>query len=250
MIRFLIFWGCFGAWLSAQDLLETEPLLGVSFPFEEKEGNVIIPYPILIGDRIVPAQSIARVLYVLPQRGDPEVMKETSKARQESAYSRPREKMTREIPPEILAARRIATETHWTSAQLFRLKLTNQNTPDLRMVYQIPGETDFHEVVLSLIHGLFLGQKEGKVMVLAVEKRSTAFHSGFVAGDEILKINEVEIGGDLKKYWETYYAAKTTAERSPKREIIFSIKSGKEGVPVARTIRVAPSLKGNALDLF
>ena len=234
--------------LNQAQVIETDPLLAIALPMEEKENRVVLTQSILINKEIIPEGTTLRVLYVMPQIGDNEVRNEIIKKQQENAYSRAPTKYTKEESALVLATKKLALETRWTTTQLFKLKLANQNTSDLRLVYQENSETALQEVPLNFLHGLFLGEKSGKVTVLAVEKRSPAAYGSFVKGDTLIQIGSKKLEGSLAQFLTVYHEEKTKAEASPSRELLFQLLPEKQDSPVTRSIKVALSLKSNLLD--
>ncbi len=234
-------------WIQAQ-VIETEPLLALALPMEEKENRVVLTQAILINKDIIPLGATLRVLYVMPQIGDNEVRNEIIKKQQENSYSRVPTKYTKEESALVIASKKLALETRWTTTQLFKLKLANQNTSDLRLVYQENSESQIQEVPLNFLHGLFLGEKSGKVTVLAVEKGSPAAYGSFIKGDGIIQIGSQKLEGTLSQFLTVYHEEKTKAEASPSRELLFQLLPEKQESPVTRSIKVALSLKSNLLD--
>jgi hypothetical protein len=232
----------------AQQLIETDPILASAFPLEEKSNNVLLSQAILLNKEILPAGSLLRVLYVMPQLGDNEVRNEVLKKQQEKAYSRPSEIEQKVESPIVAAAKKLALETRWTSAQLFRLKLANQNTPDLKLVYQENPDAQLREVPLNFLHGLFLGEKEGKIIVLAVERRTPSAYANFTSGDVLLQMGSQKLEGTLAQFLKVYHEEKSKAEATSSRDLVFQVLPAKQETPVTKTFKVALSLKGNLLD--
>ncbi|MES2307946.1 MAG: hypothetical protein V4507_03720 [Verrucomicrobiota bacterium] len=247
IFAFLFILAGFGS-VGAQQLIETDPILASVFPLEEKSNSVVLTQTILLNKEIVPAGSILRVLYVMPQLGDNEVRSEVIKKQQESAYSRAPEIQQKVDSPIVVAAKKLALGTRWTSAQLFRLKLANQNTPDLKLVYQETAEGELREAPLNFLHGLFLGEKAGKVVVIAVERKTSAASANFVAGDAILQIGSQKLDGTLAQFLKVYQEEKSKAEATSSRDFAFQVLPAKQEVPVTKTFKLALSLKSNLLD--
>lgn len=184
----------------------------------------------------------------MPQLGDQEVRQEIIKRQQERAYYRPPTKVQQVESPIITAAKKLASETRWSSVQLFKLKLANQNTPDLKLVYQPPTEPELREVPLNFLHGLFLAEKSSVITVLAVERRSATAYAGFAAGDSILQLGSQKLDGTLQQFLKVYEEEKTKAEASPTRELLFEVIPKDQKTAIQRTLKLAISLKSNLLD--
>ena len=232
----------------SQQMIETTPLLSTAIPMEEKGNFVVLSQAILINKEIMPVGTILRVLYVMPQIGDNEVRNEIIKKQQDNAYSRAPTKYLKEESAFVLAAKKLALETRWTTVQLFKLKLANQNTTDLRLVYQENLESEIREVPLNFLHGLFLGEKSGKISVLAVERGSPGASGGFAAGDQLIQIGTQKLDGTFSHFLMVYHGEKMKSESSPSRELSFQILPTQQETPITKTIKVALSLKSNLLD--
>ncbi len=228
--------------------IETDPLLATAIPMEEKGNCVLLSQTILINKEILPAGTTLRVLYVKPQIGDNEVRNEIIKKQQENAYSRLPTKYTKEESALVLASKKIALETRWSTTQLFKLKLANQNTTDLRLVYQENPESEIREVPLNFLHGLFLGEKSGKITVLAVERGSPAAYGKFIKGDLLTQIGTQKLDGTFVQLLKLYHEEKTKAETSSSRELLFQVLPENQESPIPKSIKVALSLKSNLLD--
>ena len=232
----------------SQQMIETTPLLATVIPMEEKGNFVVLSQAVLINKEIMPVGTILRVLYVMPQIGDNEVRNEIIKKQQDNAYSRAPTKYLKEESAFVLAAKKLALETRWTTTQLFKLKLANQNTTDLRLVYQENLESEIREVPLNFLHGLFLGEKSGKISVLAVERGSPGASGGFTAGDQLIQIGTQKLEGTFPQFLKVYHEEKMKSESSPSRELTFQVIPSQQETPITKTIKVALSLKSNLLD--
>lgn len=232
----------------SQQMIETTPLLATAIPIEEKGNFVVLSQTVLINKEILPAGTILRVLYVMPQIGDNEVRNEIIKKQQENAYSRAPTKYLKEESAFVLAAKKLALETRWTTAQLFKLKLANQNTTDLRLVYQEKIDSEIREVPLNFLHGLFLGEKSGKISVLAVERGSTGASGGFTAGDQLIQIGTQKLEGTFPHFLKVYQEEKIRSESSPSRKLSFQILPAQQETPITKLIEMPLSLKSNLLD--
>lgn len=248
LIKILIFSALLLTPLFSQQVLETDPILANAFPMEEKENTVFLSQAILLNKQVIPQGSVLRVLYVMPQIGDNEVRQEIIKRQQERVYSRTPSKVQQIESPIITAAKKLATETRWSTVQLFKLKLANQSTPDLKLVYQERPEANPQEVPLSFLHGLFLGEKSGKISILAVERRSATAYAGFLAGDQMIRIGAQKIEGSLSSFLKIYEEEKKNAEATPTRELLFEIIPPGQTTPITRRLKLAISLKTNLLD--
>jgi hypothetical protein len=237
------------AWAS----FETKPSLGVALPLPDKVDDGVVRFliPVAINSTtIVPPDAILRVIYVQPQSGDVETLQARQRKNSDNVVSRPQQEVIKrqaKLSAEQEAARKIANETVWPSPVNFKLAAENLNG-DLRLVYLLPtGE--LRQETFSLVQGLFLGQKNHAVIILAVEKDSPGDKAGLLAGDEILKIGGTDVSGNLENTLNLERTSRLTSQASSKPSIPWIIRKADGSGESEVAIRTPPSLKGSLFDL-
>lgn len=232
--------------------LRTLPPISEVLPLEDTASGVKSVSPFLLNlQTIVPAQSILRVCYVRPQSNDPIVNEIRNEQNKGSAYGRTTELQNTEkpLPPQLLAALRIAQKTVWPHATNFRRAFEMMNAADMRIVFMPPPGTNFVDEIINLPEGLFLSEQGGVVTVLAVEQERSGDAAGFQAGDQIKKIDAQVVGATLADFIQAYRAAQAAAEQTTTRQLAFTVARPDQAEPLIRKITRPPTLKGSLLDL-
>jgi hypothetical protein len=212
--------------------LQTEPHLSLAFPFEKRPEGIGIKCPVLINTTaVVPANAILRVIYVPPRGDDVEVKIEAAKGNSENSWTK-NNRLSDDKPklsPLQLAAKKIAEETVWPSVTMFQLAFANLNSQDLHLVYLNPENLKLTDEPINFPEGLVLADLNGAVTVLAVEKNSPSEQSGFKAGQQILKVGDTPMNGNLITFLDAYHAARKKAEDASMRALAMNVRDPDNG---------------------
>jgi hypothetical protein len=230
--------------------ISTEPDIALALPLETLEDGIHFNCPVLINpDTIIPPSEILRCVYA-PVKSREEAYSVTSK------YKSIEDSRTREDPlknrkivtEEERANLKISKDTVWKSPTPFQLALQNLVSSEIRLVTMDPKTAELEEFIITLSDGLFLGEKKGQVVILAVEKSSPATRSGLKAGDIITRLGEHKLDGGLKQWIELYRPEKLAAENTPEHAVRIGARQPSETAEREALLKLPPSLKGGYLD--
>jgi C-terminal processing protease CtpA/Prc len=223
----------------------TEPSLGLAFPLEQKDGSVRIPIPIMISlDCVVPAGSVARTLWQMPQPDDREVRKANKRKDLEQSYSRKPIKVQNQDKDDLHAAQvKVAQEralgTVWTEAIKFQAVLHRLRMEDYFFTYQDSQTGAMESRSFQFPDGLFLGDKGGAIEVLAVQHDSRAQKVGMKAGMRIVSVNGKETSG-MAVFQKILTEASVDRDKTG-NPVLFKVVGKDGGEPIEIGIRPPPS---------
>lgn len=228
----VLFCACSVAWAQDEEMTSgLEPPLGQVVPLIEKNESIIVASPILLNlAAVVPENSVARTVFIMPERGDADV-REASKHKgvNKDAFMRMQwEPAPSELTPLQRAAQERALGVVWKDLSHFRAALERFVNLTSRFVYQEPGSNDVKMELFDFPQGMFLGQQSGKVRVLALQKAGLAYSVGMRAGADILSINGQALNGTLKDFVEKYSAAYDKEKSASRRIDIAYLQKGEE----------------------
>jgi len=229
----------------------TEPHLAVAFPFEQKPEGIGIKYAVLINTvAIVPPNAILRVIYVPPRGDDAEVKVELHKSNSENSWTKKNQidSSQPKLSPMQLATKKVAEQTVWPAKSMFQLAFANLNSQDLHIVYMNPTNLQLTDEPINFPEGLFLGDVDGTVTVLAVEKGSPGDESGLKAGDQILKVGGAPMNGNLLTFLDAYRLSKSAAKNANAGSFDLAVRSPKDTSEHITKIKLPISLSTSLLD--
>ena len=232
------------------------PEFPLTFPLAQNGSDVTVKYPVLINpSTILKPGMILRVLYIL-HTGNPDGSSDlilAHKGNLESSFSRTATLSdgSTKMPPEMAHELEGYRRTIWQVQNNFILAMAQYPTDAMHLIY-VPGSDnrDLHDERFNFFDGLFIGQPDGKVTVLAVEKDSHADAAGIKAGDEIVSVGGVPTQNDLGKFANAFSATKKTAREDEAPNYPMTIRS--PGSSDVRTVNLAmpPTLKGGLMQGF
>ncbi len=123
----------------------------------------------------------------------------------------------------------------------------------MHLVYSPTGKDQSRDLLderFSFFDGLMIGQPNGKVTVIAVEKDSKSEKAGLKAGDVILSVGGIPTKDDLKTFALAFSSAKKTAMDNEVASYPMSIIS--EGTPDPHQVNIPmpPTIKSGLMDGF
>jgi len=242
--------------LHAQDdPVKMEPEFAFAFPTIKVGHDVTVKYPIMINPAtIVKPGMILRVIYLPPMPTDDSMdLVLAHKGNMERSYSR--DTMSAEdqakMSPELAHAIEGFRRTVWEAPIDFQLAIAQYPTDTMHIIYSPKGNNqDLSDQKFSFFEGLFIGQPDGKVTVLAVEKKSRADKAGFKANDEIVAVGGIPTQNDLAIFASAYATTKKNAKESNASNFPITIRS--PGQSETRTLNLAmpPTIKSSLMDGF
>jgi predicted metalloprotease with PDZ domain len=125
-----------------------------------------------------------------------------------------------------------------------------QFPPDaMHVIYTKEGKNrELIDERFSFFDGLFVGQPNGKVSVIAVEKNSKAEQGGVKAGDEIVSVGGIAVNNDLPTFAAAYASAKKLARDNEADNYPMTLRN-KEGERTA-AIPLPPKFKNALMNDF
>ena len=232
------------------------PEFALTFPLAQNGTTVTLKYPVLINPSTVlqPGNTL-RVLYILHSAnadGSSDLAL-AHKGNLDSTFSRTvstsdgKEKLPPEVAHELEGYRR----TIWEVANNFLLAMAQFPTDQMHLIY-VPGKDnrDLHDERFSFFDGLFIGQPDGKVDVLGVEKDSPADHAGVKAGDEIVSIGGIPMQNSLPIFSAAFAATKKASKENEVSSYPMVLRSAGKGDVHTVNIPMPPTLKGGLMQGF
>jgi hypothetical protein len=157
-----------------------------------------------------------------------------------------------DLPPEMQHEIDGYHKTVWEVSGNFVMAMAQYPTDTMHLVFSPTAKNnDLHDERFSFFDGLMVGQPNGPpVIVIAVEKESKADNAGIKAGDEIVSVGGVSVGGDLNHFATAFSHAKKVAEENEAESYVMTVRSPSS--PDARTVNLPmpPRLKGGLMDGF
>jgi hypothetical protein len=258
LLLLLLLVGCGGCVsLHAQPFpFDTDPALPLAFPFDPKIDTVGIKFPVLISPTtIIPANATLRVFYIPPHVEDDSMRAIKTANNQDAAYSRVVHlDQSQKLSPSEIARQKISRGTAWPSVTNFQLALNSLPADDMRFVFIVPAPTaekpedfKFYDEHVVLPDGLFLGESNKTVLVLAVEKKSRGAQAGVKAGDVVVKVGDRATNGSLQAFSDAYFATRKAAETALRSGYAITVKST-DGPERELSVKLPPSINSSFLD--
>jgi len=210
--------------------------------------DVTVKYPVMINPiTVLKPGMVLRVIYVPPTQSDSVDLLGAHKGDLEQSYTRETantDAHEASLPPEM--AHEIEGERRrvWEVTGNFVLALAQLPTDVIHLIYSPTGKdrtVDLVDTSFSFFNGMFVGSPDGGVQVLAVEQGSYAEQAGIKAGDEILSVGGVPMGGDLQFFSTTFAAVKKSAREEDQTSFPMTIRSG--GATRTVAMPLTPTIK-------
>ncbi len=210
------------------------PELVEVFPLEEKDGYVVLSETILLGEKVILEKGTLLLnLHAPVLKSHKDVRVYEGKDRLQDSYSRGRgirDNQTSTSPQERAAIKR-ATETEWYEKAIFLEALRFASRNPLFLSYVDPQTKTVESVPLQLFEGMFLAEKNERIIVVSLDSEGRAAQAGFRTGDEIISLNEIPFKKSLVSLVEEYTSQKKLSG-TRQAEMVFGISRGGETVSV------------------
>jgi hypothetical protein len=237
--------------------IRMRPEFPLIFPLTQ-DGNVVtVKYPILLNPLTVlkPGTQL-RIIYNLSNDDQdapthPFAHKgslEDSFARDPSASSaQPASDLPIDVQHEIDGYR----HTVWAVSGNFVMAMAQYPTESMHLVFSPTGKgSDVHDERFTFFDGLMIGQPDGKVTVIAVEKESKSEKAGIKAGDEIVSVGGIPIQNNLNAFASAYSNAKKVATENELSNYQMTIRSPTSADARIVNISMPPRIKSGLMDGF
>jgi len=218
--------------------------------------DVTVKYPVMINPATtLKPGMVLRVMFVLSNPSDGssdlalahEGTLEQSYARNAFGANGSDQKMSPELAHELEGYRR----TVWQVPNNFILAMAQYPTDSMHLIYSTTGKSrDLQDERFSFFDGLFIGQPDGKVTVIGVEKASKADKAGLKAGDEILAVGGIPTQNDLATFASAYATAKKVATENEVSSYTMTFRRVGSGESQTANISLPPKLSGNLMNNF
>ncbi len=233
------------------------PEFALTFPLTQSGSDVTVQYPVMINPAtVIKPGMVLRVMYILHSAnadGSSDLIL-AHKGNLESSYSRdtPNSDGQNKLPPEVAHEIEGYRRTIWEVANNFILAMAQLPTDQMHVIFST-GKSgtskDLTDERFSFFDGLMVGQPNGKVTVLAVEKESYGEQAGIKAGDEIVSVGGIPVQDDLGKFALAYAKTKQTAHDNETSSYPMTIRTPGKDVHAAN-VPMPPTLKGGLMDGF
>jgi hypothetical protein len=246
--------------LHAQDQpVRMRPELPLVFPLTvtgKHNTDVTVKYPVMVNPTaVIKPGMVLRVIYVLSQNADGssdlaiahEGTLEQSYARNAFGGGDSGDKMDPALAHEIEGYRR----TVWQVPNNFILAMAQYPTDQMHLIYSPSGKDQgLQDERFYFFDGLFVGQPDGKLRVVAVEKRSYADQAGIKAGDEIVAVGGIPTQDDPATFASGYATAKKVANDNEAESYSMTIVRADKGDTATVAIPLPPKIKSGLMDGF
>ncbi len=220
-----------------------------TFPVMQlNKHDVSVKYPVMINPiTVLKPGMILRVIYVPPTQSDSVDLLGAHKGDLEESYSRETantDAHAASLPPEMAHEIERQRRRVWEVPGNFVLAMAQLPTDVMHLIYSPTGRdrtVDLVDTSFSFFDGMFVGSPDGGVQVLAVENGSYASEAGVKAGDEILAVAHVPIGGDLNAFASAFAAVKKTAHDGELTSFPMTVRTG--GVTRTVAMPLTPTIK-------
>ncbi|PTX99605.1 hypothetical protein DB346_17395 [Verrucomicrobia bacterium LW23] len=229
---------------------DMEPHIALSFPFETRGDTVTVKFPVLVTQRYIirPGDQL-RLAYVPLRADDAEVNRARHTGNKDAVLTRNmRPDSGPKLTPQQAATKKMVQETKWADYRRFQLAFANLRASDLRLVYLKTDPVDLMDVHFDFPEGMFLGEIDGAVRVISVEKQSRAAGLGIKAGDVITKLGGNPVGGTLEGFIKAYSGLKRSLETSGKATMAISYRPGGTGAETTGETKAPATLKKSIMD--
>ncbi len=185
-----------------------EPSLGSIFPMTQSGESVITTRSVLLNKQtILPQGTILRCCFQMPEKNSADLKKKEKKNSIENTFSRKPIKVNNkdeDYDPYAEAVKDRAFKTTWSNPDLFRGYFYKVAPTSYYLVYQVSEADEAAFAQFFFPEGLFLASDGETIEVLSVQAGSRGAESGFLAGDQIHWLDDVEFKGDLKLFLSHY----------------------------------------------
>lgn len=234
------------------------PEFPLTFPLAQNGDDVTVKYPVLVNPyTVLKPGMVMRTMYVLSidsQTATDLVLAHKGDADQAYARGAPgiddgKPKMSPQVAHEVEGYRR----TVWQVANNFVLAMAQYPTDQLHLIYADAAKSltsDLKDERFVFFDGLFVGQPNGKVTVIGVEKESKSDAAGIKAGDVIDSVGGISTRDDLLTFASAYATAKKIAKENEVASYPIVVRPGGTGAPIQRNVAMPPSLKGGLMEGF
>ena len=246
--------------LRAQDApIHMRPEFPLVFPLTttgKDNSDVTVKYPVLINPvTVLKPGMVLRVIYVMSSAsGDSGDLVLAHKGSLEQAFARNAFAGTpddQKLPPDVAHEIEGYRRTVWQVPNNFVLAMAQYPTDTMHLIYSTTGKgRDLDDERFSFFDGLFVGQPDGKVTVIAVEKGSAADHAGIKAGDDIVSVGGIPTQDDLPTFAAAYSTAKQVAHENEVDTYSMTIRPGGKGETQTVAIALPPRIKSALMDDF
>jgi hypothetical protein len=259
----LLFAASFAAARAQEDPpVKMTPDFALNFPATMmNKHDVTVKYPIMINPiTVLKPGMVLRVIYMPPvQDTDPSNLALAHKGNMEESYSRPAggsddaDKMPPEMAHEIETQRRRV----WEVPNNFILAIAQYPTDSMHLIYSTPSKDpgllgkkdDLHDTSFSFFDGLFIGSPDGRVRVMGVEDGSKADQAGIKAGDAIVSVGGVPVGGDLQRFANAFASIKEQARQNNATSYPMVVQTP-GGAEQTVAVAMPPTIKSSLMDGF
>lgn len=197
--------------------------LGFVFPLQKKGDRVLAARSLLINEnQILPKGSFLRVAFLPPAPDDADVKRIRRKDAPNPAFSRQPNVSKLKIEegpltPEEQAAQDRALNTIWREKVAFRAAFERWDRRKLRLVFQKPGSETLEIDFLRFPEGMLLAEENGKIVILFVEKNSSAQKAGILPGNVLQSLNGRDFGGSLASFQKIYLEEKAAKQKTDRK---------------------------------
>jgi hypothetical protein len=234
------------------------PEFPLIFPLAQNGNDVTVKYPIMINPTtVIKPGMVLRTMYVLSvDAQDSNDHAFAHKGGLEDAYARrpPGDNSGATVlPPDVANEINNYHRTVWQVPNNFVLAMAQYPTDTMHLVYSPTGKDQSRDLLderFSFFDGLMIGQPNGKVTVIAVEKDSKADRAGLKAGDVILSVGGIPTKDDLRTFALAFSSAKKTATDNEVASYPMSIITEGSPDPQQVNIPMPPKIKSGLMDGF
>ncbi|MDZ4789331.1 MAG: PDZ domain-containing protein [Blastochloris sp.] len=218
--------------LLAQSTLE--PTLGQIFPVKLEGERLVVPYAVLLNlNDILPAGTAIHKLIQRPRQDDKDVKKRKNMDFNTDKYAAVQRFAVehREIDPNksavTLAVEDRAKGPSMTDEMKFRAYLHRAVTEDYYLAYDLPSGGERRIGQFEFPEGLFLAEKDGGVVVLAVGKGSMAERKGVLVGSVLKALNGIPLKS-LEDFRDRFFKEKTSKQQVGESVIMTILYAGQK----------------------
>jgi C-terminal processing protease CtpA/Prc len=244
-------------WLCLSSLLAQtalEPSLGVAFPVKLENEKLVLTSPVLMNmNDLLPEGTILHKLFPKPRKDDKDVKNRKNKDFNTDKYAAVQRFAieNREVDPNKTAVMKAIEDRAGGDGMVdemkFRAMLHRMNIEEYYLAYDLPGSNERRLGQFEYPEGLFLGEQQGSVMVLAILNDSKAQKLGIEAGSRITALNGKPLKS-LKDFRDRYFTEKEQRKGQGK-DLSMTVVSVGQTTPREVEFNVRRSL-GNAEDMM
>ena len=248
-----------------EEVLVLHPPLSQSFPIKTAPDGVHLQFRVLLNDHaILGPNAILRFVYIDPNAGihphggggggDGGQGGRRDKSDNDGMATAAPRGPTSAVNPDIKAtsdtsekgdqkgpASEIRTEV-WNQSDLFREALDHAADVGTTVVYGLPDKTRPQSATLDFPEGMFLGEADGHVRVLALTDDSRALEGGVQPGDEIRSLAGKFPVATLEDFLKAYASIKQAAKESGQSSYTIEVWRASEGKIIPIQVAAPPSI--------